>query len=69
MLSGKLKAFFYCNIFKVLATNKCKLKIMRGRNFNGLGSLSGHASSMITSLRNNFRKKDFDYYIGGSSIR
>ena len=35
---------------------------MRGRNFNGLGALSGHASSMITSLRNNFRKKDFDYF-------
>ena len=31
---------------------------MRGRNFNGLGSLSSHASSMIGSLKGNLRRKE-----------
>ncbi|MDY7395961.1 hypothetical protein UMM65_11950 [Aureibaculum sp. 2210JD6-5] len=35
---------------------------MRGRNFNGLGGLSGHASSMITSLKNNLRRKNIDKF-------
>ena len=35
---------------------------MRGRNFNGLGGLSGHASSMITSLKNNLRRKSIENF-------
>ncbi|MGB0890713.1 MAG: hypothetical protein ACPGUU_00080 [Flavobacteriaceae bacterium] len=35
---------------------------MSKRNFNGLGSLSGHASSMITSLKNNSRRKELNKY-------
>ncbi len=41
---------------------------MRGRNFNALGSLSGHASSMIGSLKNNFRRKEVEKFKSSSEI-
>lgn len=30
----------------------------KNRTYNGLGGFSGHASSMISSIKTNFRKKD-----------
>ncbi len=41
---------------------------MRGRNFNALGSLSGHASSMIGSLKNNLRSKVREKFNSSSKI-
>jgi len=35
---------------------------MSRRKFNGLGGLSGHASSMITSLKNNLRRKNLEHF-------
>ncbi len=35
---------------------------MRGRGFNALGGLSGHASSMISSLKNNLRRKEIGHF-------
>lgn len=35
---------------------------MRGRNYNGLGGLSSHASSMISSLKNNLRIRSLDHF-------
>ena len=35
---------------------------MRGRNYNGLGGLSSHASSMISSLKNNLKARSIDNF-------
>ena len=35
---------------------------MRGRGFNALGGLSGHASYMISSLKNNLRRKELEHF-------
>lgn len=35
---------------------------MRGKNFNALGALSSHASNMITSIKNNSRRKELDHF-------
>lgn len=35
---------------------------MRGRDFNGLGGLSSHASSMIGSIKNNLRRKNIEKF-------
>lgn len=32
------------------------------RSFNGLGALSGHAASMITSFKNNSRTKEIEHF-------
>jgi len=38
------------------------INVMRGRNYNGLGGLSSHASSMISSLKNNLKARGFDHF-------
>jgi hypothetical protein len=35
---------------------------MRGRNYNGLGGFSSHASSMISSLKNNLKARSIDNF-------
>jgi len=35
---------------------------MRGRNYNGLGGFSSHASSMISSLKNNLKARSIDHF-------
>lgn len=35
---------------------------MRGRNYNGLTGFSSHASSMLTSLKNNLKPRSIDRY-------
>ncbi len=35
---------------------------MRGLDFNGLGGLSSHASSMIGSIKNNLRRKNIEKF-------
>jgi hypothetical protein len=35
---------------------------MRGRNYNGLGGLSSHASSMISSLKSNLKARNIDNF-------
>jgi len=35
---------------------------MRGRNYNGLGGFSSHASSMISSLKNNLKSRSIDHF-------
>lgn len=35
---------------------------MRGRNYNGLGGLSSHASSMISSLKNNLKIRRLNHF-------
>jgi len=35
---------------------------MRGRNYNGLGGFSSHASSMISSLKNNLKERSIDTF-------
>ena len=35
---------------------------MRGRNYNGLGGFSSHASSMISSIKNNLKARNIDYF-------
>ena len=36
----------------------------RNKTYNGLGGLSSHASSMISSLKSNFRKRDVTFLKG-----
>ncbi len=35
---------------------------MRGRNYNGLGGFSSHASSMISSLKNNLKERSIERF-------
>lgn len=35
---------------------------MRGRNYNGLGGFSSHASSMISSLKNNLNARSIENF-------
>jgi hypothetical protein len=41
---------------------------MRGRNFNALGGLSGHASSMIGGLKHNLRRKEIEKFKSSNKI-
>ena len=39
----------------------------RNKTYNGLGGLSSHASSMISSLKSNFRKRDLTLLKGSKT--
>lgn len=39
----------------------------RNKTYNGLGGLSSHASSMISSLKSNFRKRDLSLLKGSKT--
>jgi len=42
--------------------------LRRNKTYNGLGGLSSHASSMISSLKSNFRKRDVSLLKGSKTI-